>query len=61
VSHLAGVDTTEIVLAQIDEEVDFNLLDGTEMKATDRLSLGQRCTVVLPLLLARDPAPRRAA
>lgn len=55
VSHLAGVDTTEIVLAQIDEEVDFNLLDGTEMKATDRLSLGQRCTVVLPLLLARDP------
>lgn len=55
VSHLAGVDTTEIVLAQIDEGVDFNLLDGTEMKATDRLSLGQRCTVVLPLLLARDP------
>lgn len=55
VSHLAGVDTTEIVLAQIDEEVDFSLLDGTEMKATDRLSLGQRCTVVLPLLLARDP------
>jgi len=55
VSHLAGVDTTDIVLAQIDEGVDFNLLDGTEMKGTDRLSLGQRCTVVLPLLLARDP------
>ncbi len=55
VSHLAGIDTTDIVLSQIDEEVEFNLLDGTEMKPTDRLSLGQRCTVVLPLLLARDP------
>ena len=53
--HLAGVDTTEILLASIDEEVDFSLLDGKERKSTARLSLGQRCTVVLPLLLTRDP------
>ena len=55
VGHLAGVDTTEILLSDIDEEVEFSLLDGKELKSTARLSLGQRCTVVLPLLLARDP------
>jgi energy-coupling factor transporter ATP-binding protein EcfA2 len=55
VSHLAGVDTTEIVLANVDEEVEFSLLDGQDYKGTNRLSLGQRCTVVLPLLLAQDP------
>jgi DNA repair ATPase RecN len=55
VGHLAGVDASEILMADIDEEVDFSLLDGKELKSTSRLSLGQRCTVVLPLLLARDP------
>jgi ABC-type branched-subunit amino acid transport system ATPase component/predicted nucleic acid-binding Zn-ribbon protein len=55
VSHLAGSDLTEILLSGVEEEVDFSLLDGQEFKATRRLSLGQRCTVVLPLLLAQDP------
>jgi DNA repair ATPase RecN len=55
VGHLAGIDTTEILLSNVDEEVDFSLLDGKELKSTARLSLGQRCTVVLPLLLAGDP------
>ncbi len=55
VGHLAGVDSTEVLLSKIDEEVDFSLLDGKELKSTARLSLGQRCTVVLPLLLAGDP------
>lgn len=55
VSHLAGTDTTEILLSDVEEEVEFSLLDGQEFKATNRLSLGQRCTVVLPLLLAQDP------
>lgn len=55
VSHLASSDLTEILLSDVEEEVDFSLLDGQEFKATRRLSLGQRCTVVLPLLLAQDP------
>ena len=55
ISHLANADTTEIVLANVDEDVEFSLLDGQEWKETARLSLGQRCTVVLPLLLAQDP------
>jgi ABC-type cobalamin/Fe3+-siderophores transport system ATPase subunit/flagellar biosynthesis chaperone FliJ len=55
VSHLAGADITEILLSDVEEEVEFSLLDGQEFKGTSRLSLGQRCTVVLPLLLAQDP------
>lgn len=55
VSHLAGADTTEILLSNVEEEIEFSLLDGQEFKDTSRLSLGQRCTVVLPLLLAQDP------
>lgn len=34
--------------------MDFALLDGTEYKPTRQLSMGQRCTVVLPLLLAAE-------
>jgi recombinational DNA repair ATPase RecF len=55
VSRLASVDTTEIALANIEDSVQFSLLDGQDWKVTERLSLGQRCTVVLPLLLAQDP------
>lgn len=55
VSHLASADITEILLSDVEEEVEFSLLDGQEFKGTSRLSLGQRCTVVLPLLLAQDP------
>jgi energy-coupling factor transporter ATP-binding protein EcfA2 len=55
VSHLAGADLTEILLSDVEDEVEFSLLDGQEFKDTSRLSLGQRCTVVLPLLLAQDP------
>jgi hypothetical protein len=55
VSHLAGADITGILLSDVDEEVEFSLLDFQEYKNTSMLSLGQRCTVVLPLLLAQDP------
>ncbi len=56
VSHLASADITEILLSDVEEEIEFSLLDGQEFKETSRLSLGQRCTVVLPLLLAQDPS-----
>lgn len=53
--HLAGVDTSNILLSDVNDEVTFSLVDGKMVKPTDSLSLGQRCTVVLPLLLAGDP------
>ena len=32
--------------------MELSLLDGVEYKKSDNLSIGQRCTVVLPLLLS---------
>ena len=43
-----------LLLAPLDDSVDFALLDGKDYKVTGHLSMGQRCTVVLPLLLAED-------
>jgi ATPase subunit of ABC transporter with duplicated ATPase domains len=44
-----GVD--DILTAPIEDGIGLFLLDGSEYKSTEQLSTGQRCTVVLPLLL----------
>ena len=44
----------EILTAPLDDLVTLKLLDGREYKDTEELSTGQRCTVVLPILLAHD-------
>ncbi len=54
VAHLQGKQIASLLLAPLQDSVDFALLDGTEYKPTRQLSMGQRCTVVLPLLLAAD-------
>ena len=54
VSHLAGERLDDILAAPLDDTVDFALLDGQDYKATRHLSMGQRCTIVLPLLLAEQ-------
>lgn len=41
----------DILTASIEDGVTLSLLDGTEYKTTEQLSTGQRCTVVLPILL----------
>jgi DNA repair exonuclease SbcCD ATPase subunit len=40
-----------ILSAKVEDGITLSLLDGTEYKNTDQLSTGQRCTVILPLLL----------
>ncbi|HEX4631180.1 MAG TPA: AAA family ATPase [Chthoniobacterales bacterium] len=45
----AGVEA--ILTAPVEDGVTLSLLDGAEYKTTEELSTGQRCTVVLPLLL----------
>ena len=42
------------MLAPLEDSVDFALLDGQGYKVTSNLSMGQRCTVVLPMLLAEE-------
>ncbi len=54
VNHLQSQGLGEILTANVEDGVVLKLLVGTEYKATDTLSTGQRCTVVLPILLARE-------
>lgn len=48
---------SRIVSAGIDDGVTLSLLDGRDYKTSDRLSIGQRCTVVLPVLLGHHGDP----
>lgn len=43
-----------ILTTGIDDSVVLELLDGTDYKDTEHLSTGQRCTVVLPILLGHS-------
>ena len=54
VGHLRANGTTGILTAPLEDAVDYALLDGQQYKTTSELSTGQRCTVVLPLLLAQQ-------
>jgi ABC-type lipoprotein export system ATPase subunit len=54
VDHLRSQGTEEIATTRIEDGVSLRLLDGTEYKATPDLSTGQRCTIVLPLLLSHE-------
>jgi ABC-type lipoprotein export system ATPase subunit len=51
-SHLKGCDMGELCTTSIEDEVSLHLLDGGYYKDVSELSTGQRCTVVLPLVLA---------
>ncbi|WP_343620409.1 AAA family ATPase [Acinetobacter proteolyticus] len=44
-----SVDKISTVL--LDDEIKFELLDGSEYKELSNLSTGQRCTVILPIIL----------
>ena len=50
--HLQARNLSDIIVAPVDDAVRLSLLDGTEYKGSDILSIGQRCTVVLPVLLS---------
>ena len=51
-AYLQSRSLTDLIAAPIDDEVELYLLDGVEYKESDNLSIGQRCTVVLPVLLS---------
>ncbi|HWB68737.1 MAG TPA: AAA family ATPase, partial [Solirubrobacterales bacterium] len=54
VSHLRSRGSASLLVAPLEDAVDYALLDGEEYKSTSELSTGQRCTVILPLLLAQS-------
>lgn len=51
ISQLNEVGPAEILSAVIEDDVYLSLLDGTEYKPVEALSIGQRCTIVLPIVL----------
>ena len=55
-THLRQSSLADLIVAPIDDGVTMELLDGVDFKPTDHLSIGQRCTVILPMLLAAEDA-----
>lgn len=51
-THLRTSDLATLGGIDIDDDVTFQLLDGKDYKDFNQLSTGQRCTVVLPMVLA---------
>lgn len=51
-SHLKSCDLGEICTINIEDDAFLQLLDGADYKDISELSTGQRCTVVLPLILS---------
>ena len=50
-AQLRESDLGALATVYVDDAVEFQLLDGTNYKDISQLSTGQRCTVVLPLVL----------
>lgn len=50
-------DLGSLLTTEQSDSVTLELLDGAEYKSTPVLSTGQRCTVVLPILLRHDERP----
>lgn len=51
---LRGDAGAELLITEVGDEVVIELLDGTSFKSTDFLSMGQRCTAVLPIILQHN-------
>ncbi|HEX9660497.1 MAG TPA: hypothetical protein VGA18_09355, partial [Rhodothermales bacterium] len=56
VEALRAAGTEALVSADLEDAVTFSLLDGRDYKSTEVLSTGQRCTVVLAIVLTSPDA-----
>lgn len=50
-AQASGIDN--VLTCRVEDGIDLMLLTGGEYKQTEQLSTGQRCTVILPILLSR--------
>ena len=53
IQALAVGDLAAIIAAPIDDGITLQLLDGSVYKKSQDVWIGQRCTIVLPVLLTR--------
>lgn len=51
IGYLKEVGISEIVTSEIEDNIKLSLLDGRDYKSTKDLSAGQRCTVILSIIL----------
>ncbi|MET3525478.1 AAA family ATPase [Phenylobacterium koreense] len=51
VAHLRESSLEELATCNLEDEAEFSLLDGGDYKDLSEISTGQRCTIVLPILL----------
>jgi len=51
VAHLRESSLEELATCNLEDEAAFSLLDGGDYKDLSEISTGQRCTIVLPILL----------
>jgi predicted ATPase len=51
VAHLRDSDLADLAVVHLEDEAELYLLDGGDFKSLEQLSTGQRCTVVLPIIL----------
>ena len=52
INHLSDGGIESVLTAPLDDTVQLSLLDGGTYKPVDKLSVGQRCTAVLPVILS---------
>ena len=52
IAYLGARNLADLIAAPVEDAVELSLLDGVDYKESDNLSIGQRCTVVLPVLLS---------
>lgn len=53
-SHLRSVDLSPLIAVDVEDEISIHLLDGNDYKEISELSTGQRCTTILPVILAHS-------
>ena len=51
ITRLRETGGSDILAVRVEDDVEFSLLDGNQYKTIDHLSTGQRCTVVLPIIM----------
>ncbi len=54
ISYLFDRDLASLLVAPVEDAADLWLLDGADYKPAVKLSIGQRCTAVLPILLRSE-------
>lgn len=48
---LAGEEGGNLFVVDVDDDIEIELLDNTDYKGIDFLSMGQKCTAILPIIL----------